>query len=285
MQLGFALSPAGLLLPYHVGVLEALKQEGRLLRNSQIAGSSAGAIAATAYGCGLDSLQVLEATVQVSDECKKLGGARGRILPFLEEAFDAMIGEAEFQHFSMQQEQHQTIGIAYQQIFPYQKSHLQTSFQDRDDLLRAMRRSCMFPFFATNGPCLVERGDDDDDSSSWLPHCYVDGFFSVPRERFGCPLLENVDRTIGICHLPKDFIGVTAFEEEDCIAPSPDVDLGELIRIAVQPSSRQDLLKTFERGIQDGEKWCQEEAQREEVEDTVVDLRPARLQGRRSYAY
>ena len=40
MVVGFSLSPGGLLLPYHLGVLAALRESGRLDKTVPIAGSS-----------------------------------------------------------------------------------------------------------------------------------------------------------------------------------------------------------------------------------------------------
>ena len=237
MKLGFSLSPGGLLLPYHWGALDCLDYEKILTRKSAdhdqgstttcgtpIAGSSAGAIAAMAHGCGLSKRRVLEATIQVSDEAAALGGARGRLLPLLQNQMNRLVGDEEWEYLLQQQQQQQqlyqssssclepgitttssslsctSIGIAYKEIFPRQRSILQTSFASRQDLFQAVSASCMFPFFATNFPCLCwdHRSSGDSLFGSRL---VVDGFFSVPRERFGCPdfelavLLDPMDRS------------------------------------------------------------------------------------------
>jgi predicted acylesterase/phospholipase RssA len=44
MKVGFSLSPGGLLLPYHLGALEALKYNQFLDISTALAGSSAGAM-------------------------------------------------------------------------------------------------------------------------------------------------------------------------------------------------------------------------------------------------
>lgn len=282
------------MLPYHLGALECLQYEKVLQTppassasasasaSSPVAGSSAGAIAAMAYGCGLPQRRVLEATIQVSDQAAALGGARGRLLPLLQNQMNQLVGDEEFDYLmqssqSQQETQEQydaaypssitttttNIGIAYTEIFPKRRSILQTSFRDRQDLFQAVSGSCMFPFFATNFPCLWDRS-----SSSPSPlqpgnlmrsRLVVDGFFSVPRERFGCPDFEmaymlpstnttsygddfddssatgcsssssqeehpmKVDRTIAISVFPKSQIGMTAFADEDTISPSLSV--------------------------------------------------------------
>ena len=83
IPLGFSLSPGGLLLPYHLGVLDALQYNKFIDETTPIAGSSAGAIATASHGCGIDSRKVLEATIDISDRTKEMGGARGRLLPLL----------------------------------------------------------------------------------------------------------------------------------------------------------------------------------------------------------
>ena len=87
----------------------------------------------------------------------------------------------------------------------------------------------------------------------------VDGFFSVPRDRFGCPILpDDVDRTIAIAAFPKEILGLDAFDEQDCI--SPPVELAsDIVRIATQASSRQDLTDMYEQGMADAEAWLQRE--------------------------
>ena len=258
MKVAFALSPGGLLLPYHMGVLSSLEYHGRLNGDTQVAGSSAGAIATMAHGCGLAPEKILEATIAVSDKCHEQGGARGRLLPLLEEQMESIVGEKEMLHLQEERD----IGIAYTQVFPQRKSFLQTNFENREDLFRSVCWSCMFPFFATNWPCLL-------DTSQGFPRLMVDGYFSVPRERFGCPDFgDSSDRTIGVSVFPKALMGIDAFDDHDCISPSPeDTTLGELFRLATEASSREELTKVFESGFQDAEKWCFEETNRERSRD------------------
>jgi hypothetical protein len=313
MKLGFALSPGGLLLPYHLGALECLEYEHVLLPGSSespVAGSSAGSIAAMAHGCGLSKRRVLEATIDVSDQSAALGGARGRLLPLLQNQMNQLVGEEEFDYLvqNSQQNQHDAdtipttnIGIAYTEVFPQRRSILQTSFETRHDLFQAVSASCMFPFFATNFPCLWDRSRGG--GSLWKSRLLMDGFFSVPRDRFGCPDFEvatygegggissktstssttfeeessrtstttpnpmEVDRTIAISVFPRSSIGLTAFDEEDTISPSSSTDdiisLEDLFRIATQATSRQELTGIYELGYQNAEAWCRNEQTRD----------------------
>jgi hypothetical protein len=287
MKLGFSLSPGGLLMPYHMGALQCLEYEGVLERHQSIvAGSS---IAAMAYGCGISPYQALEGTIAISDRCATLGRAQGKLLPLLEEQMELLVGDKEFEYLLLGGEGGEgrrrarfmtmnsgggggsfenvdddeddvittNIGIAYTQIFPQRKGYLQRSFIDRQDLFRAVRFSCMFPFFTTPWPCLV-----DFDQRRGFPRLMMDGYFSVPRDQFGCPFLcegaalENdggtgidqtddngiqvlplqsssssslsssfnrdlkADRTIAISCFPQDVIGMTAFSPDNCISPT-----------------------------------------------------------------
>jgi hypothetical protein len=261
MKVGFALSPGGLLLPYHLGVLDTLQQKGRLVKEENpVAGSSAGAIATMAYGCGIALPKILEATISVSDTCEQLGGARGRLLPLLEEQMEALVGEEEF--CQLQECQVGSIGIAYTQVFPRYQAFLQTDFDSRQELFQAVSWSCMFPFFATNWPCQLDTSSKNGIGIRLM----VDGFFSVPRDRLGCPDFgEEVDRTIGVSVFPKEMVKLEAFDSDDCISPSLDDDSnGEnLLRLATQASSREELTQVFEAGQRDADKWCGEELRRE----------------------
>jgi hypothetical protein len=276
MKIGFSLSPGGLLLPYHMGALHSLQQENILDASTLVAGSSAGSIAAMAHGCNVHPYQVLEGTIAISENCsRKYGRAHGKLLQELEHHMERLVGDAEFQHL----QEHSNIGIAYTQMFPKPESHLQTKFQDRDDLFRAVSYSCMFPFFTAESPWLM---DDRGASHRFVPRLMMDGIFSVPWERFGCPHLEgiatNIERTVAISVLPQHVLkwcanGMGCFSKDNCISPSVggqesnhDLVL-HLGRLAVSPSSRKELTQLFDLGARDAEVWCREEQKRQKQRD------------------
>jgi predicted acylesterase/phospholipase RssA len=152
MKVGFSLSPGGLLLPYHLGVLDALEHHGLVNENTPLAGSSAGAIATASKAAKIDSRQVLESTMNICDQCFALGGARGRIMPLLKQNLMNHVGAQEFDTL---QKRSGAVAIAYMEIFPEQKSVLQTGFRDRFDLISAVCQSSMFPFFTSNWPAIL----------------------------------------------------------------------------------------------------------------------------------
>ena len=213
-----------------------------------------------------------------------MGGARGRLLPLLEQELDALLpGDAH----EMVNERNGLTGLAYKEVFPVQRNVLATRFDSREQLIEDVCNSSMFPFFSSPWPCVVRNsrnegrisnrnGSNYDDSINnsnsnavnilnGLPRLVVDGYFTVPRERFGCPDLQDLgvcDRTITVSVFPHDAIGLTASERAcDRISPvlvdgnNDNELLSDLFRGAVYPSPRKLMVELFERGIADAEAW------------------------------
>mmetsp|Transcript_13900 Transcript_13900/g.21675 ORF Transcript_13900/g.21675 Transcript_13900/m.21675 type:complete len:309 (+) Transcript_13900:262-1188(+) len=280
-MLGFSLSPGGLLLPYHIGALASLEHNGYLKDTTPLAGSSAGSIAVVAHACNIDSRRVLDATIQVSEQCKRKGGARGNLLSPLREALEEIVDEEAFQQ--LKQRQGMT-GVAYRQVFPQNIPILQTDFESRDQLIQSVLHSSTFPFFTLNWPCAIDM------TQGFIPRLMVDGYFTVPRNRFGCPdfdlaTMKNdnnnesgngkesksssnvsskiVDRTVTVSVFPHDAIGIDVSEEENQISPLNDnVRMGDLFELATEASSPEALMGVYESGWADAERWCLEEDKR-----------------------
>jgi hypothetical protein len=153
MKLGFSLSPGGLLFPYHLGVMDCLEYCHYLKPTTPLAGSSAGAIAVATKGCGIASSTALQATIDMSDSCHELGGARGRLIPLLQDQLHRLIGPEQFEHL---QERQGSVGIAYRELFPYNRPVVETDFETSCDLKRAVCHSSTFPFFSTNWPVALD---------------------------------------------------------------------------------------------------------------------------------
>lgn len=254
MKVGISLSPGGLLLPYHLGVMDSLEYNGFVTPETPIAGSSAGAIATAAHACGIDSKKALESTIEISDRCKEMGGARGRLAPLLLEKLREMVGEEQFYNL---QERPGDVLIAYREVFPLNRPILQNTFEDIDDLIRAVSHSSTFPFFTTNWPVAL-------DTSGKLPRLVVDGFFTVPRSSFGCPDFRmagiDLDRVVTVSPFPKESIGLDASTRENCISPEEKGgdQLSQLFRLATQPTSRGELTAVYHNGWADAERWFRE---------------------------
>jgi hypothetical protein len=308
-SIGFSFSPGGLLLPYHMGVADCLIKEGYIDPSQTVlAGSSAGAIATMAIGCGLDPIQGLEGTISISDRCLLDGKpARGNLLPLLEEQMEALVGDEQFEFLRArrQQQRSQTrdkktgtgIALAYREVFPRRMSHFQTTFEDREELFRSVGYSCMFPFFTTNFPCLLDttpltNPNQSNDGQLRIPRLLMDGYFSLPRPHFGCPVLQDefpdsgVDRTVAITCIPQDIFGMdevfgraselgaslfpasgnnNSKEKNNLISINDSCDetdplgMPDIFKLATQPTSRKELTDLFERGYRDAEGWCRRE--------------------------
>lgn len=307
-SIGFSFSPGGLLLPYHMGVADCLIRENYIdPSETLLAGSSAGSIATAAIGCGLDPIRGLEGTISISENCRESGRqARGNLLPLLEEQMESLMGEEAFEFLMARRsngnaiESDKTgtgIALAYREIFPRPTSHFQTKFENREDLFRAVGYSCMFPFFTTNFPCLLDMDPvtntrrNMENNRLPLPRLLMDGYFSLPRPQFGCPILQDefpdsgVDRTVAITCIPQEYFGMeevfgTAAESRAILSDPPSsnlvnqnnlisindscdetnpLSLPDIFRIATQPTSRRELTDLFERGYRDAEEWCRRE--------------------------
>jgi hypothetical protein len=266
MVTGFAFSPGGLMLPYHVGALASLEYNGYLTDANPIAGSSAGSIAVSSFAAGIKPERVLESTIQVSDECQSLGiTAQGNLLPMVRRLADELIQNNNFEQL---REREGATGICYQELLPRYQSILEIKFDTKQDLIQAISNSCMFPFFSTKFPCAI---DSASSRSKTFPRLVVDGFFAVPRDRFGCPdfdMLNDsteggggaiVDRTVSICCFPHEKMRMTASAPEDQISPPETEPLGKLFEIATQATSRKDLTYAYELGWENADAWCQRE--------------------------
>lgn len=265
------------MLPYHVGVLDGLKHRGYVSSagGSAVAGASAGAIAAAAHACNVDSAQVLDATVDISERTQSMGGARGRLLPLLREKLHDFIDEGRFAE-SFGEEGKETkakkkkknLAVAYREIFPRFRAVHQTDFADRHDLIDSVCASSMFPFFSTNWPVTLDKRE-----GRTLPRVVVDGFFAVPRTRFGCPDfdladgIDDLDETVMVSVFPKELIGLEVPDDGShyCISPDPEggaKQLERLLRLATESSSRKELYGVYESGFDDAERWHREHAAR-----------------------
>lgn len=102
-------------------------------------------------------------------------------------------------------------------------------------------------------------------------------FFSVDRDRFGCPDFDNmeherddykVDRTVTLSVFPHDVIQLTASERHDQISPNLDPEdstgqMSNLFRLATQCAEKDDYYKLYEDGWEDAERWLKEEEERD----------------------
>lgn len=283
MRVGFSFSPGGLLLPYHVGVLDGLKHKGFLDDTVPIAGASAGAIAVATAACQMDSKLLLEDTIDISDQCRTLGRARGNLLPLLRQKLEHRIDDDRFRAL---QERPGKAVVSYHEVFPAFGPVHQADFEHKQEFIDTVCHSSTFPFFSSNWPVAL----DYSTSSSWkttlwgkpfsleIPRLVVDGFFAVPGDRFGCPDFElagiDVNRTVAVTSFPRQVIGLSPslIAPQDYIGPELIGDgiqqSADLLRMATQPLTPQEVFQLYEDGFQDAEQWsAREEMAIRKIED------------------
>lgn len=117
MKVGFSLSPGGLLLPYHLGILDGLQHKQWLTRQTAIAGASAGAIAVATNACAMNSKLILEDTIAIADACREMGSARGNLLPLLREKLEHHIDDDRFSEYEQRPGAAVVVRLVYHDIF------------------------------------------------------------------------------------------------------------------------------------------------------------------------
>lgn len=236
------------MLPYHLGVMDTLQEQGLLTSDTPICGASAGAIAAATHGVGIDSKRALQDTIDISNTCAELGGARGKLLPLLREKLFENIGEEEMETLKNRKGE---VGIVYQEVLPFNRPVFETKFDTETDLINAVLHSSTFPFFSSNWPFAL------DTHKRKFPRIVVDGFFTVPRSRMGCPDFAHggveVDEEVLISCFPLDTSG------GNVICPDKGTDVAELLETAMEASSAETLIKVYEAGLEDAERWYREQ--------------------------
>ena len=282
MITGFAFSPVGLLLPYHLGALAALSYHGYVTDSTPIAGSSAGAIAVAAHAAGVPSRTALEASIHVSSQCNPLFLARGGLLKSLGHEMDKLFPT--YAHEVVNDRPGLT-GLAHREIFPDNHPVLATSFETRDCLMDAVMDSSMFPYFTSNRPArAVWRHNES------APRIVVDGFFAYPMQRIGVPDFDSsstkkaadgdqsarvkssssVDRTIIVSCFPRQMLSLTTTPKENMIGPDLEENnlVGQalkLVYMATQSTPRGELTALYDSGWSDTEKWITKERRRERL--------------------
>lgn len=184
-------------------------------------------------------------------EVQHAGKAVGNLLPLLEIEMERVLSE---DAHTIINEREGVVALAHRELFPRNRPVLTTNFDTRESLIDAVCDSSMFPFFSTQWPARLRY------DGGRLPKVVVDGFFSVPRERYGCPDFKHlnydkeldkklrdmggvlvdesgneqqqndeeetpvIDRTITVACFPHETVGLSVSSECDQISPAPDYD-------------------------------------------------------------
>lgn len=274
MKVGFSFSPGGLLLPYHLGVLDCLQANHYLLADTPIAGASAGAIAVATHACAIDSKLILDDSIKISQTCQEMGRARGNLLPLLRRQLEHRVDADRFQ--AVLDRPGETV-ISYYELFPSFRPIHQVDFNHKEEFIDSVCHSSTFPFFSSNWPVALDHAGGSTKSmrlfgqtkSLIIPRLVVDGYFAAPRDRFGCPDFEEagvaVNRTVVVSVFPKEVVGLNKGLKNDGIICPDLIDDGigqssDLLRLATQPSEPEELMAVYDSGYQDAENWCQKES-------------------------
>ncbi len=101
--------------------------------------------------------------------------------------------------------QRQCLKVGYLEVLPWPGRRLVTEWSSKADLIETISASCNWPLFYSRWPLV------------WCRNALcLDGFFSVSRERFGCPPLD-AERTVAVTALPR--VKLPAFGAADVIQP------------------------------------------------------------------
>ncbi|CAB9509913.1 Patatin-like phospholipase [Seminavis robusta] len=293
MKIGFSLSPGGLLLPYHLGVLKSLSDYGHIQDSTPLAGSSAGAIAVSAHASGVPSLMALEASTRISGMLlgNPLFVPSGSLLPALRNEMNHLLP---MEAHELCNEREGIVALAHRELFPRNRPILQTHFETRQSLMDAVCDSSMFPYFLTNKPIRMVRR-----KGRILPRMVVDGLFACSAERIGCPDFEQccetttttnssnqeskkvVDRTVMVSVFPTEFLSLTTTPKKDQIGPVLEENFAaqavRLVRLATQGATSKELHDLYEQGCLDAQNWATQE-ERKERESSRSKRRVARQQ-------
>ena len=216
--IGFSFSPGGLLFPYHLGVITSLAHNGKITDQVHLAGASAGSIAVAAHAAKTPPERALEAAVRVCEACETQHGGRaiGKLLPLLEIEMETVLSPDAHEIIN---ERDGVVALAHRELFPNNRPVLTTKFETREELIDAVCDSSMFPFFSTAFPVRLKFKE-----GKRIPKVVVDGFFAVPRQRYGCPDFKHLNFDNRVEEKLRSLGGVIVGEGEKESSDDADAD-------------------------------------------------------------
>lgn len=171
-----------------------------------------------------------------------------------------------------------TVGVTQLALSPlFIRPQAIQTFTSREDLVECLLASCCVPFWFTPGPFVSCRGTPA-----------IDGYFSVPRHRFGCPYVPS-QRTVLVSPFPASAIargGSPSTEEAatvEWLSPQLALDqrqqqgeevavmadgteaaagskrsgMRQLLRDALSSNAREQVKMYFEQGRRDAQLWLE----------------------------
>lgn len=235
-RLGVSFAPGGLLFPYYFGVAVALRDAGLITPSTPVGGSSAGAIVAAAVACEVPEAVVLDGLSSlVADVRAGVGlrvAVRQQLLALLP---DDAVARASGR-----------LTVCYQRVLPWPRSMLVSEWSSKEDLVDTICASCNWPFFFSRWPLVWVRNS-----------LATDGFFALPRSRFGCPALP-ADRTLNVVCLPavsSQFADAELIQPGRGVIPPLPVDHSRWFRWALQAAEDDELARIYSLGQEHAAAW------------------------------
>jgi hypothetical protein len=248
-KLGFGFSAGGLLFPYYVGVISALREANVLTgAPAQMAGASAGSLIAASYNAGLPMDVVEESMIRFGEDLRT-HGTRGRLGPLLKD----------FLHEYLPEDAHErcngTTHVSMTRVVPIWRATMVSNFHSRQDLIDALLTSCHIPWYFDGRWVSKYRGHFcfDGGATNFMPRP-PDSDVAVKVCCF------HTKSLLAVRERARRFPFVT---EALDIAISPDkfedwpYDVQQVVKWALQASSEEVSSNLIEKGKRDARKWMQ----------------------------
>ncbi|VTZ67092.1 patatin-like phospholipase, putative [Plasmodium chabaudi chabaudi] len=191
-NLGISFSPAGLLIPYHLGVSSVLVEKNIMNVNTNLGGSSAGSICACCLGLGINVYKCLFLAENIIKNAH-INGCYKKLESLLSMELNKYIYKDSYKYLN---DRLGNVFVGITQILPYYKRLNINNFYDDSDLKDAIVASCNIPMYISNNVFANFRNKK----------C-IDGFFSTKRKDFGCPNTKT-ERIIKVSPFDAEYLGI-----------------------------------------------------------------------------
>ncbi|CAD2097179.1 conserved Plasmodium protein, unknown function [Plasmodium vinckei petteri] len=189
---GISFSPAGLLIPYHLGVSSLLVEKNIINVNTNLGGSSAGSICACCLGIGINVYKCLFLAENIIKNAH-INGCYKKLESLLSIELNKYIYKDSYKYLN---DRLGNIFVGITQILPYYKRLNINKFYDDSDLKDAIIASCNIPMYISNNIFANFRNKK----------C-IDGFFSTKKKDFGCPNTKT-ERIIKVSPFDAEYVGI-----------------------------------------------------------------------------
>ncbi|KAJ4964285.1 hypothetical protein NE237_024224 [Protea cynaroides] len=241
-SLGFSFSPAGLLMPYHLGAAQFLIEKGYIKETTPLAGSSAGAIVCAVIASGASMQDALKATKIFAADCRRRGTIF-RLGAVLRSVLHKFLPD------DVHSRSNGRIRVAVTQIL-WPKCLLVDQFDSKEDFIDAVLTSSFIPGYLAPSPAIIFRN-----------RLCVDGGFTL----FIPP--TSADHTVRVCAFPADKLALKGI----VINPNSKLEnmasTSQVFQWTLEPAEDHILDRLFELGYLDAAAWADQNPVGEVMED------------------